>query len=311
MKPLTRFSVTVAGPRNLSHWLRHGLTSMLAQPSGPVHLSLTHDALTADCAADYVPVSNFFTDVAPLSQPAAEQALGALARAQRIVLLAGAGIEHDNAAAALKAAAERWSIPVATTLRAKGVFPEDHDLSLGVFGYAGTRHATAALFDPDLEVLLILGSGLNERDTMHWTLRQKSEAQMIHVNTDMWEMTSHGKANHVVPAVAVPSWNSWAAPPALPRLGFRRARPHVDRRSPRRRPDRGFTTSRIAGARPNRSIPPRRSRRCAQFFRATAFCSSIPARTARLPAIIGPPTNRGAIFRRPISGPWAGRSPRP
>src|SRR3984893_9684341 len=48
MKPRTRSSVTVAGPRSLSHWLRHGLTSMLAQPSGPVHLSLTHDALTAD-----------------------------------------------------------------------------------------------------------------------------------------------------------------------------------------------------------------------------------------------------------------------
>jgi acetolactate synthase-1/2/3 large subunit len=113
-----------------------------------------------------------------------------LARAQRISILAGAGIEHDSAAADLRAAAERWSIPVATTLRAKGVFPEDHDLSLGVFGYAGTRHATAALFDPDLEVLLILGSGLNERDTMHWTLRQQSKALMIHINTDMWEMTS-------------------------------------------------------------------------------------------------------------------------
>jgi acetolactate synthase-1/2/3 large subunit len=53
--------------------------------------------------------------------------------------LAGAGVEHDSAAADLSAAAERWSIPVATTLRAKGVFPEDCDQSLGVFGYAGTR----------------------------------------------------------------------------------------------------------------------------------------------------------------------------
>jgi acetolactate synthase-1/2/3 large subunit len=126
----------------------------------------------------------------PLSLAAAEAALTLLARAQRISILAGAGVEHDAAAADLSAAAERWSIPVATTLRAKGVFPEDHDLSLGVFGYAGTRHATAALFDPDLEVLLILGSGLNERDTMHWTLRQQSKALMIHINTDMWEMTS-------------------------------------------------------------------------------------------------------------------------
>jgi acetolactate synthase I/II/III large subunit len=198
MKPLTRFSMTVPSARNLNHSLRRALTSMLGQPSGPVHLSLPHDVLTGDCAADYAPVSDFFAEVAPLSLAAAQTAVTHLAGVQRIAILAGAGIEHDSAAADLKAAAERWSIPVATTLRAKGIFPEDHELSLGVFGYAGTRHATGALFDPDLELLLILGSGLNERDTMHWTLRRKSKALLIHVNTDMWEMTSHGKADHVV-----------------------------------------------------------------------------------------------------------------
>jgi acetolactate synthase-1/2/3 large subunit len=199
MKPLTRLSTTVASARNLNHWLRHGLTAMLSQPRGPVHLSLTHDALVANCTATYVPVSDVFRSAEPLSLPAAEEALDLMAGARRIAILAGAGVEHDRAWDVLKAAAERWSIPVATTLRAKGVFPEDHALSLGVFGYAGTRHATAALFDPDLDILLIIGSGLNERDTMHWTLRQNGKARRIHVNTDMWEIASHGQTDHAVP----------------------------------------------------------------------------------------------------------------
>ena len=203
MKPLTRLSATVASGRSLNHWLRRALTSMLAQPSGPAHLSLTHDALIAEIAADYAPVSDFFAGAAPLSATAAETALTLLAaRGPRIAILAGAGVEHDSAAALLKTAAERWSIPVATTLRAKGVFPEDHDLSLGVFGYAGARHASAALLGSDLDILLILGSGLNERDTMHWTLRQKSKALMIHVNTDMQELTSQSEAGHIVPGSA-------------------------------------------------------------------------------------------------------------
>src|ERR1700739_4039813 len=63
MKPLTRLSTTVASARNLNHWLRHGLTAMLAQPRGPVHLSLTHDTLIADSTAEYVPVSDFFGGV--------------------------------------------------------------------------------------------------------------------------------------------------------------------------------------------------------------------------------------------------------
>jgi acetolactate synthase-1/2/3 large subunit len=63
-------------------------------------------------------------------------------------------------------------------LRGKGVIAEDHPLSLGVFGYAGTHHARAALTDPSLDLLIVLGSGLNERDTMHWALQLKPDASI-------------------------------------------------------------------------------------------------------------------------------------
>src|SRR5260370_663379 len=119
-------------------------------------------------------------------------------------MLARAGVEPDAAAARPKEIAQRWSIPVASTLRAKGVFPEDHELSLGVFGYAGTRHATEAILGGALDGLLVLGSGFNERDTMHWTVRERAIPCVIHVNTDMDELTANGdmcqgELGHVVP----------------------------------------------------------------------------------------------------------------
>jgi len=203
MAPLTRLSKTVADAKNLNHWFRHALTIMWAQPRGPVHLSLMHDALTGECAADYVKVGGFFAGAEALSRDAAEAALKLLAEPNdtkiRIAFLVGAGVEHDAAAARLKEVAERWSLPVATTLRAKGMFPEDHALSLGVFGYAGTRHATNAILGGELDCLLVLGSGFNERDTMHWTVRERAKAFMIHVNTDMDELTANGDLGHVVP----------------------------------------------------------------------------------------------------------------
>src|SRR6266851_3589160 len=203
MAPLTRLSKTVGTAKNLNHWFRHALTAMSAQPRGPVYLSLTHDALAGKCAADYVAVSGFFAHAWRLSMETAETALRLLAdkagAKSRIAILAGAGVEHDAAAARLQEIAERWSIPVATTLRAKGVFPEDHALSLGVFGYAGTRHATAAILGGALDCLLVLGSGFNERDTMHWTVREGGKALMIHVNTDMDELTANADLGHVVP----------------------------------------------------------------------------------------------------------------
>jgi acetolactate synthase I/II/III large subunit len=202
MKPLTRLSITVADARNLDHWLRHALTAMWSIPSGPVHLSLTQDVLTGQCTANYSPIADYFPQMMPLSRDAALTTLAHLAGGgaprARIAFLVGAGVEHDQAAARLRDIAERWSIPVATTLRAKGALPEDHDLSLGVFGYAGTRHATAAVLDEALDVLIVLGSGLNERDSMHWTLRQRSKAMLLQVNTDMDELTAHGDAGRMV-----------------------------------------------------------------------------------------------------------------
>ena len=80
--------------------------------------------------------------------------------------------------------AERFEIPVATTLRAKGVFPEDHRLSLGIFGYAGHRHAIEAMLSGDVEVLLVLGSGLSQRDTLFWDRKMLPTRAMVHVDID-------------------------------------------------------------------------------------------------------------------------------
>lgn len=95
----------------------------------------------------------------------------------------------------LVAFAEAYHIPVATTLRAKGVFPEDHELSLGVFGYAGTRHATECLMgehkklldnveglQANTDVLIVLGSSLNQRDTMVWSPHLLPKDYLIQVD---------------------------------------------------------------------------------------------------------------------------------
>src|SRR6516164_2610389 len=302
MAPLTRLSKTVATAKNLNHWFRHALTTMWAQPRGPVHLSLTHDALVGESAADYVAVAGFFAHAWRLSTEAAETALQLLAdkagAKSRIAILAGAGVEHDAAAARLKEIAERWSIPVATTLRAKGVFPEDHALSLGVFGYAGSRHATAAILDGEL-------------DSMHWTVRERSKAFMIHVNTDMEELTAHGDLGHVVPGSAHAFLDHMHARAAViaPALAAGESRRREWLATIKAKPRLYDVENSSRATAP--SIRPRRSPRCARRSPATASSSSIPARTAPSPGTTGAPTRRAPTSPPPISDPWAGRSRRP
>ena len=57
------------------------------------------------------------------------------------VIFAGNGVTQAEASGELRDVAELLGAPVATTLMAKGVFPEDHALSVGMTGIWGTRVA--------------------------------------------------------------------------------------------------------------------------------------------------------------------------
>src|SRR5205085_5312319 len=64
-----------------------------------------------------------------------------LSEASAPVIFAGNGAMLSEASPELLQVAELLGIPVATTLMGKGVFPEDHALSLGMTGIWGTRVA--------------------------------------------------------------------------------------------------------------------------------------------------------------------------
>ena len=185
LRPVTRYSSSVDNPKNLAHLFRHALIHLRSEPNGPVHLSIPQDSQVAAIDVRHEPLNPALFHARVLSLESAEASLSHFKEGKqgylpvRIVILAGAGVEHAAAAKALLKFAESWDIPVATTLRGKGIFPEDHPLSLGVFGYSGTHHARMALLDSPPDLLLILGSGLNERDTMHWTLRLAPERAVV------------------------------------------------------------------------------------------------------------------------------------
>jgi acetolactate synthase-1/2/3 large subunit len=178
--PVTAMQLDVSSPSLVYRHLGRLLHGMLDHSSrGPAHLSIPFDVQAAESTGEWIrlPASLYeprFVDAARCG--AFWEKVGAK---PKVAILAGSGCVQSDATAALIRFAESFDIPVATTLAAKGVFPENHPLSLGVMGWFGNRPAIDALASGNLDVLFVLGSRLNMLDTLIWSAGFKPRHALI------------------------------------------------------------------------------------------------------------------------------------
>jgi acetolactate synthase-1/2/3 large subunit len=116
---------------------------------------------------------------------AVEAAADLILESQRPVIYAGGGILKARAAEVLLELAELTGIHVVTTLMARGAFPDDHELALGMPGMHGNYTAVTALQRADL--LLALGSRFDDRITGRLD-GFAPEAKIVHVDIDPAEL---------------------------------------------------------------------------------------------------------------------------
>lgn len=167
---ITNESYSVPSVHLLHHRYRGGLKRMYDHRRGPVHLSLPRDVQIGEVAVEVEAVHRDLLSGRAIDTTAAARLWDR--PLDRVALLVGhAANEDDATAAALRQVAERFHLPVATTQHAKGVLPEDHELSLGVFGYAGSGHADVGLLDDPPDLLVVVGEAFNQRDSLAWTDR--------------------------------------------------------------------------------------------------------------------------------------------
>jgi acetolactate synthase-1/2/3 large subunit len=95
-----------------------------------------------------------------------DAAIKLLLEAKNPVVFAGNGILLSEACEELREFVELSGMPIATTLMGKGVFPEDHALSLGMTGIWGSRAANETTREAD--VILAIGTAFGEADCSSW-----------------------------------------------------------------------------------------------------------------------------------------------
>ncbi len=113
------------------------------------------------------------------------QAAELILQARKPVIYAGGGILKARAAEALRELAELCDIHVVTTLMARGAFPDDHPLCLGMPGMHGNYTSVTSMQQSDL--LIALGSRFDDRVTGKVD-GFAPDAKIIHVDIDPAEL---------------------------------------------------------------------------------------------------------------------------
>jgi acetolactate synthase-1/2/3 large subunit len=190
-RSVTKHNELIMDPAEIPLLVRQAFHLATTGRPGPVLLDVPKDVLQAEVDWHW-PSDDDVTASLPGYRPnmkghplKIKEAAALIAAARKPVIYAGGGILKARAAGALKELAERMGIPVVTTLMARGAFPDDHELCLGMPGMHGNYTAITAMQESDL--LITLGARFDDRVTG----RVKDfapGAKVIHVDVDPAEL---------------------------------------------------------------------------------------------------------------------------
>ena len=163
--PITKHNYLVMKASDIPRIMKEAFYIARTGRPGPVLVDIPRDVLIEE--ADFV-----YPDAVDLpgyrpnleGHPAqVRRAAKLIQESKRPVILAGHGIILSRSFGELQELAEKAQIPVTTTLLSAGSLPEDHILSIGMFGMHGMAYANMAVEEADL--LIALGMRFDDRVT--------------------------------------------------------------------------------------------------------------------------------------------------
>ena len=165
--PIVKHSWVVRDPHDIARLVAQAFHIAANGRPGPVLIDVPKDV--GQELFDYAPVNPGdcvppgFTVPSAAGDDAIAAALALIRTADQPLLYVGGGAISTGAYDAVRALAERFRIPVTTTLMGKGAFDEHHPLSVGMLGMHGTAYANFAVTECDL--LIACGARFDDRVT--------------------------------------------------------------------------------------------------------------------------------------------------
>ncbi len=198
-RPCTKHNFLVKDITKLTTILRQAFYLARSGRPGPVLVDLPKDVMQA--SANFVwPENVLMRSYNPTYKPNLNQlrkATDELAKAKKPLMLIGGGVINSNAAPALKKLAEKYQIPIASTLMGLGGFPSKNNLWLGMVGMHGSYAANMAINNCDM--LMAVGARFDDRVTGRISAFAPN-ARVVHIDIDPTSIRKN--VNVDVPVVA-------------------------------------------------------------------------------------------------------------
>lgn len=187
--PIVKHSYVVRNASDMARIVAEAFHIASTGRPGPVLIDVPKDVGLEEC--DYVPIEPGDVHISgyrPTVKGNPRQinaALHLIDAAQKPLLYVGGGAIAANAHAQIQELAERFQIPVTTTLMGIGAFDEHHPLSVGMLGMHGSAYANYAVSECDL--LIAVGARFDDRVTGKLD-EFASHAKVIHIDIDPAEV---------------------------------------------------------------------------------------------------------------------------
>ncbi|WP_274362513.1 thiamine pyrophosphate-binding protein [Paenibacillus thermotolerans] len=203
-KPLTKYAEMITEPAKIRYYLEKAVYIAQNGRPGPVLLDIPMDIQRAQIDPDnqesffdsqeynHLAVNEY------IDQHQLNEIVGLLKHAERPVILAGGGVRSSRAVDELRELVEITGIPVVSSLMGLDAFSQDREEFFGLIGSYGNRYSNLAIANSDL--IFILGSRLDSRQTGTRPDTFARAAKKIHVDIDYHELNEKVKADIAVHA---------------------------------------------------------------------------------------------------------------
>ncbi|GFN40945.1 MAG: putative acetolactate synthase large subunit [Marine Group I thaumarchaeote] len=185
--PCVKYAFQPRTPEEIPEVVKKGFYIAESGRPGPVLLDIPKDVQQNEAEMTF-PDTIKMRGYHPWTDPDivnVERAIKMLLSADKPIILAGGGTIISSAFAELQAIAEMLMIPVVTTFKGKGAFPENHALSLGPIGMHG--HAEANKLMTQADCVLAIGTRFSDRSVGTFEEFEK-RLKIIHMDVDPAEI---------------------------------------------------------------------------------------------------------------------------